>query len=126
VDLHPTGLDAAQIAEVVDEPEQLPAGCGHMPEMASLLRAERLALGHEQQVGESHDGVQRLAQVMRHARQELGFGVRASRQLQVGHLQGGRALRHLGVQLLLRVLEERGQSRDLGLRICRAIPRVRR
>ena len=75
VDLHPTGLDAAEIEEIVDEPEQLPAGRGDMSEMPPLLRAEWLALGHEQQVGEPDDGVQRLAQVMGHARQKLGLGL---------------------------------------------------
>ena len=69
------GLDAREVQHVVDHVGQMPAGLANLGQRAGLgNRVSGAAFGVGQHLGKADDGVQRRAQLVRQARQEVGFG----------------------------------------------------
>jgi hypothetical protein len=70
-ELLPPGLDAGDVEHLVDQRQQVLAG---RQDVLHRLVPARLELGALQQLGEAQDAVQRRAQLVAHAAQELALG----------------------------------------------------
>jgi hypothetical protein len=71
-DDHRAGLDAREVQHVVDQLQQVPAGGLDMAQLLVHARRRRLQ-AQPQHLREAQDGVQRRAQLVAHAREELGL-----------------------------------------------------
>ena len=85
-------LDAGDVEHFVDQAQQVLAAAQDVVDAVGLIRRQAIEV---EELRESHDGVQRGAQVVAHAREELALGaVRA-----VGRLAGPLQIRVRGDQL---------------------------
>ena len=73
LELHPPGLDLREVEDLVDELEQVAPGVADVADVLLLALVELAEHPVEQHVGEADHGVQRRAQLVRHAGQELGL-----------------------------------------------------
>ncbi len=96
------GLDAREVEDVVDEMQQVHAGVVDRACELHLLRLQVAARVVGEQLRQDQQAVQRRAQLVRHAREKLGF--RLARPLR---------RRHRVAQRLLRLLAPREVARDL-------------
>ena len=85
-------LDEGQVQHFVDQLQQVPAGLEDLLDVA-LLRRRRRRRARLQQLREPQDGVERRAQLVAHAGEEIRFGV-------IGLLGGGHGLFQLGLDAL--------------------------
>ena len=69
--LHAPGLDARDVEHLVDQPEQMPA---RADDVADAVRLRRRQVLHLQDLAEAEDGVERRAQLVAHAREEIALG----------------------------------------------------
>ena len=88
---HLAGLQARQVEHVVDQLEQVFAGMADVAQLGAPALGASAAGLDLQQLREAQHGVQRRAQLMAHAREELRLGA----ALPLG--QGALAPRHLGL-----------------------------
>jgi hypothetical protein len=91
LDAQLAGLDFREIENVVDDAEQVLARLQHLADVVALPRRQ---FGLEQQMAHAVDRVHRRADLMAHARQELGLGSR--RRLGQGLGLDDREFRRLG------------------------------
>ena len=71
--LHPAGLDLRQVEHVVEEGEQVPTGIQDVLHVVGLTLVELTEHPLEQHLGEADHRVERGAQLVRHAREEVGL-----------------------------------------------------
>ena len=69
------GLEARQVEHVVDQRKQVVAGGADVLELGELRRVGRAAGLDLQQLGEAEHRVERRAQLVAHAREELRLGL---------------------------------------------------
>ena len=81
VQLHLAGLDLGEVEDVVEQREEVPAGVANVAEVVLLTVVEVAEHALQQDLGEADDRVQRGAQLVRHAREELGLVLTGDRQL---------------------------------------------
>ena len=79
-ELHAPGLDLGQVEDVVEQLEQVPAGVEDVAEVLLLPVVDVTEHALQQHLGEPDHGVERRAQLVRHAGEELGL-------VPAGHLQ---------------------------------------
>ena len=82
VELHLAGLDLGQVEHVVEQGEQVPPGVADVPEVVLLALVEVAEHPLEQDLREADHRVERSAQLVRHAREELRLVLAGDGQLQ--------------------------------------------
>jgi hypothetical protein len=84
--VHPARLDAGQVEHLVNEPQQVPAA---LEDLLHLLPLARRRGAHLQQLAEAEDGVERGAQLVAHAGEEVALGAVGGLGRDLGLLQVG-------------------------------------
>src|SRR5258708_7846613 len=87
--LHPPGLDLREVEHLIDELEQVLAGLADVAQEAVLLVGERPAELLGEKAREPEDGVQRRAQLVAHAREEVTLCTRRGFEAPIRHLEVG-------------------------------------
>ena len=83
IEVELAGLDLREVQHLVDEAEQVSAGGIHAAQrLHRLLRAEARRVG-DHHLGQADDGVERRAQLVAHAREELRLVLARLRELPV-------------------------------------------
>ena len=113
--LHPAGLDLAQVEDVVDQLEQVLAGrVNVLQALLPLLRREIDQVVLED-LAESEDGIERCAQLVAHVCQELALQTRDLGDLRIGDLDLALLRRDLAQLRTLRRVQPRVVDADGGL-----------
>ena len=71
--LHPPGLHLREIQDVINERQEVSPAVEDILEILLLLGVEVAEEAFEEYLGEADDGVERRAELVRHAGQELGL-----------------------------------------------------
>ena len=87
LEFHLPGLDLAQVEHVVEQVEQVPPRTEDVAQVVLLPLVELAEHPLEQHLGEADDRVERCAQFVRHAREELGLVPTRLGQLGALHLE---------------------------------------
>ena len=100
-------LDDGQIEDLVDQLQQIPAGVQDLADALFLRRRRRRRIGLHQ-LGEAEDGVERRAELVAHAGEEVGLG-------QIRFLGGGLGVgqRRLDLVALRQVAGQFGEAAQI-------------
>src|SRR5712664_4160921 len=79
--LHPPGLHLREVQDVIDERQEVPPALEDVLEILLLLSVEVTEEAIEKHLGETDDGVERRAELVGHAGEELGLVAVSSLEL---------------------------------------------
>ena len=99
LDVQAPGLDAGEVEQVIHHGQQVPPGREDAP--VAIVGRRRGRRPAQPELGQAHDGVQRGAQLVAHARDEIAARPRSAFGTLQGIHQGVRALADLTLQVLV-------------------------